>query len=214
MGVALALALSWIVTLQAPPADASSVLCKVNTFAACGPENTWPIGSEFKVATENTYVVFELGPTKQRCGENSSSLVTEGTNAEGNVYGTWRSLVFNKCEAQEMTYCQGAEARNLPWKVVFKAGAEPSKNRIVVSSSGKGEPRIRISCNPGLPVTCTYGAVAEFEIGMPAPEGQSQIWVEVLLGLEEKTSTWCNSYTELKWLANYNSISPTVYLTH
>jgi hypothetical protein len=194
----------------ASPAGATSVLCKKNV-STCPAESVWPIGSEFSVATKSVYTVFEMQANRQRCGEASSSIVTEGTTG-GDVYGTWRNLTFAKCEIDKLGYCAGAEARNLPWKVVFKAGATSSENRIVVSSSGKGNPTIRVSCNPGLALTCTYSA-SSLELSMPVSGEGSQVWVESLLALLEG-SVWCGGQTVLRWLADYNSVSPQVYLTH
>jgi hypothetical protein len=179
--------------------------------ATCPAESIWPTGTEFSVATKSVYTVFEMAGNRQRCSEASSSIVTEGTT-EGNVYGTWRNLSFGKCEIDKLGYCAGAEARNLPWKVVFKAGATSSENRIVVSSSGKGNPTIRIFCNPGLALTCTYGA-ASLELAMPASGESSQIWVESLFPLVEG-NIWCSGEKTMRWLANYNSVSPAVFLTH
>jgi hypothetical protein len=205
-------------------AGATSVLCKKNV-STCPAESVWPIGSEFSVATKATYVYFETSPSstepvtnKQACSEASSSIVTEGSTL-GNVYGTWRNLSFAKCAAEtlggKLGVCAGAEARNLPWKMVFEAGAIPSQNVITVSSSGKGNPTIRISCSPGgLPTTCTYSA-ASLKLNMPVgTEEQPQVWVQNgVLSLVEG-GLWCSSEKILHWQANYNSVSPTAYLTH
>jgi hypothetical protein len=208
-GIAAALAIACALIAQAGPAEATSVLCKENV-ATCSPGAIWPTGSEFTVATkEERYVEFEMGINKQRCFENSSTIALEGTTGEGNVYGTWRNLTFNACEKNEEGVCLGVEARNLPWKAVFKAGASPSENKIELSSSGKGEPAIRIFCPLG--VTCTFGVAAGFHVGMPTIEGQPQILVEAF-PVKIEGGTGCSK--SLTWLAAYTSISPTAYLTH
>jgi hypothetical protein len=204
------LGLVGLLGLSAASAGATSVLCKKNV-ATCPAESIWPTGSEFTVATKSVYTIIEMQANRQRCGEAASSIVTEGTTG-GDVYGTWRNLSFSKCEIDKLGYCAGAEARNLPWKVVFKAGATSSENRIVVSSSGKGNPTIRVFCNPGLPMTCTYSA-SSLEPAMPVSGEGSQIWVDSLMAWIEG-SAWCAGESVLRWRSNFNSISPQVFLTH
>jgi hypothetical protein len=211
--------------MTATSAGATSVLCKKNV-ATCPAESIWPSGSEFTVATKAMNVFFETAPStagpvtnSQRCSEASSTIVTEGTIL-GNVYGTWRNLSFAKCTAETISgiygVCGGgAEARNLPWKLVFEAGATPSFNAITVSSSGKGNPTIRVTCTPGgVPTACTYSATS-FSLKMPVgAEEQPQVWVpKVVLTLVEGGFR-CSSEKALYWVANYNSVSPAAFLTH
>jgi hypothetical protein len=214
-----------LLAASAASAGATSVLCKKNV-ATCPAESIWPTGSEFTVATKALNVFFETAPStgqpvtnKQRCSEASSSIVTEGTTS-GNVFGTWRNLTFAKCAAETISgiygVCGGgAEARNLPWKMVFEAGATPASNAITVTSSGKGNPTIRVTCTPGgVPTVCTYSA-ASLKLNMPVgAEEQPQIWVQSAVMTLVEGGFWCNTEKALYWQANYNSVSPAAYLTH
>lgn len=209
IGIVVTLVCTIAAMSQAAPAEASSVLCKVNA-GTCFSPNIWPLGTEFTVTQERP-VLFEMAFNKLECAESPSKIVTEGTDAEGNVYGTWRNLAFGSCMHSEGSFCESAEARNLPWKVVFKAGAESSENRIAISSSGKGEPRLRVSCALGS-FTCTYGGAGETSIGMFPTEGRTHIFVQVVRELVEGGFA-CASYKPIRWLAEYQ-ISPEAFLTH
>jgi hypothetical protein len=93
------------------------------------------------------------------CG---SSSISGSTTAASPVVGQIVSLSFSSCELG----CS-VEARNLPYKAEFEAGAN-GDGTVVLSSSGSGPPQIKDNC---FGLTCTMGASKvslDLDAGHPA----------------------------------------------
>lgn len=114
-----------------------------------------PYAEKTELKASSKKVVLAAKEFEERCESTLGGKTEKDLGEKKGLEGKVESLSFFNCEGA----CSAASASSLPYKAVMKATGEGNGN-VVLSSSGSG--------NPGLKLTCVLGTTCTYEAGEPS----------------------------------------------